>query len=91
MARPRTRRFDVPDDDASELAGGRKGKLFDSQPPKELQAVVLRKQRRTCGEHGIGLVLTPHGPYVVMVQGSAFDLAPSRYGLALPDLAWVPR
>ena len=28
--------------------------------------MVLRKQRRTCGERGIVLVLTPHAPYVVM-------------------------
>ena len=66
MARPCARRFDVPGDDASELAGGRKGTFFESEPPKELPAVVLREQRRTCGEHGIGLVLTPHAPYLVM-------------------------
>jgi len=80
MKRPRARRFDIPSDDRTNLSSTNgvrdtigsepsvpgKGALFESDPPKELPAVVLRERRRVCGEFGIGLVLTPDEPYLIM-------------------------
>ena len=80
MKRPRARRFDIPSDDRTNFSSTNgvrdtigsepsvlgKGAVFESDPPKELPAAVLRERRRVCGEFGIGLVLTSEEPYLIM-------------------------